>query len=634
MALMIERGMMLAQRYCLLEQIDSGGMAYIYSAFDQEEKRRVALKILKPEIAEDPEHVRRFVKEVQAATKLNHPNIIRTYTAGQENGIYYLVMDLIEGKTLKHLIKVNGALPVKYVVNVAKKLCDAMEYAHAKGYVHRDIKPQNVMVDMSGEPYLTDFGIAKNVAQNSITMEDTSIMGSVYYFSPEQARGERADKRSDIYSLGITMYEMLTGEVPFDAESSVAIALKHVNEPLPVPREIMPGIPESVNRIILKATQKDKHFRYKSADSMYDDLALCLDMPEGSYIRYAESPRAVQRREEQHSRHSKRGFLKMALTIGIAAGIILVVVLLASRAVDVSVAKPIHVPNFVGMESQLAKEYAAENGLFVEMETEFSKQYQPGIVSGQMPESGGEIAQGATVQLLVSKGAGEGVVPNVTNFSLTEAKKVLLEYGIKNVTVVEDAEGEIPIGFVMQQTPLPGETYVDAEGVTLRVKISPEEFKVVVPGVTGITLEESAANLAQRGFEKILVRQQQNDAATARTVHTQEPSEGTEHMTNQPVILTVSEPASMTQYVYEGSFAVDVPSDDSKLYVLLKDAVGGVTVYYLEEEITAQTGRHVLELQLTALLNEREATATKDVVILVNGEQAVAQQVLLKREET
>lgn len=226
---MIDKTRLLAGRYRLLEKIDAGGTAFIYRARDEMTGQIVAVKVLKPELTKNEEFVQRFKKEVQASLKLRHANIIRAYDAGLDNGMYYIVMDLIEGKTLKHLIQINGPLPIKYVVNIAKKLCLALEYAHVKGFVHRDIKPHNVLIDMTGEPYIADFGIAKNIAQNTVTLEDNSVMGSVHYFSPEQARGERADRRSDIYSLGILIYEALTGHVPFDADTSVAIALKHIN---------------------------------------------------------------------------------------------------------------------------------------------------------------------------------------------------------------------------------------------------------------------------------------------------------------------------------------------------------------------------------------------------------------------
>ena len=271
-------GKYIGSRYEILEKIGNGGMATVYKAKCHVLNRYVAVKVLKDEYTTDAEFIRRFNAEAQSAAGLTHPNIVSVYDVGHEDNIYYIVMELIQGKTLKQIINEDGALPWKWSVNIAMQIASALEAAHKNNIVHRDIKPHNIIITEDGVAKVTDFGIAKAVSNSTITAFGTTI-GSVHYFSPEHAKGGYTDAKSDLYSLGVVMYEMLTGRVPFDADTPVSIALKHMQEKPIEPMKINDSIPFAVNQIIMKAMQKDPSLRYQSATEMIKDLISAFNDP-------------------------------------------------------------------------------------------------------------------------------------------------------------------------------------------------------------------------------------------------------------------------------------------------------------------------------------------------------------------
>lgn len=282
---MLRKGMFLADRYEILEQIGNGGMSDVYKAKCHKLNRFVAIKVLKPEFSQDKNFVSKFRIEAQSAAGLTHPNVVNVYDVGDEDGIYYIVMELVEGITLKKYIEKRGRLPYKEAVSIAIQVANGMEAAHKHHIVHRDIKPQNIIISKEGKVKVTDFGIAK--AASSSTINSSSAMGSVHYISPEQARGGYSDERSDIYSFGITLYEMLTGKVPFDGDTTVAVAVQHIQEEIPAPSEAAEDVPVSVDKIVLKCTQKKTERRYQSASELIMDLKKSLVMPEEDFVKIA-----------------------------------------------------------------------------------------------------------------------------------------------------------------------------------------------------------------------------------------------------------------------------------------------------------------------------------------------------------
>ena len=286
--------MFLADRYEILEQIGNGGMSDVYKAKCHKLNRYVAIKVLKPEFSQDTSFVSKFRVEAQSAAGLSHPNVVNVYDVGEENGIHYIVMELVEGITLKKYIEKRGKLPYKEAVSIAIQVANGMEAAHKHHIVHRDIKPQNIIISKEGKVKVTDFGIAK--AATSSTINSSAAMGSVHYMSPEQARGGYSDERSDIYSFGITLYEMLTGKVPFDGDTTVAVAVQHIQDAIPAPSEIAEDVPLSVDKIVLKCTQKKTERRYQTVSDLIADLKKSLVMPEEDFVKIA--PMYAQQTEQ------------------------------------------------------------------------------------------------------------------------------------------------------------------------------------------------------------------------------------------------------------------------------------------------------------------------------------------------
>ena len=279
---MLREGMFFADRYEIIEQIGTGGMADVYKAKCHKLNRYVAIKVMKSEFSQDKTFVSKFWAEAQSAAGLVNPNVVNVYDVGVENGIYYIVMELVEGITLKKYIEKRGKLPYKEAVSIAIQVANGMDAAHQHNIVHRDIKPQNIIISKEGKVKVTDFGIAK--VASSATINTSASMGSVHYISPEQARGGYSDERSDIYSLGITIFEMLTGTVPFDGDSAVAVAVQHIQDSIPAPSQLVEGIPVSVDKIVLKCTQKKTDRRYQSASELIADLKKSLVMPDEDFV--------------------------------------------------------------------------------------------------------------------------------------------------------------------------------------------------------------------------------------------------------------------------------------------------------------------------------------------------------------
>lgn len=310
---MLRKGMFLADRYEILEQIGTGGMSDVYKAKCHKLNRYVAIKVLKKEFSEDKTFVSKFRAEAQSAAGLTHPNIVNVYDVGDENGIYYIVMELVEGITLKKYIEKRGRIPYKEAVSIAIQVAKGMQAAHTHHIVHRDIKPQNIIISRDGKVKVTDFGIAKAATSSTI---NSSAMGSVHYISPEQARGGYSDERSDIYSFGITLFEMLTGTVPFDGDSTVSVAVQHIQDDIPKPSSVADGIPVSIDKIVLKCTQKKTERRYQDASELIADLKKSLVVPDEDFVKmmpvYGESQDEMKVSAAEKVSESKENDVKSA----------------------------------------------------------------------------------------------------------------------------------------------------------------------------------------------------------------------------------------------------------------------------------------------------------------------------------
>ena len=358
---MLKTGMIIAERYEILGKIGTGGMADVYKAMDHKLNRFVAVKVLKPEFREDATFVKKFRSEAQAAAGLTHPNIVNVFDVGDDEGVYYIVMELIEGITLKEYISKKGKLSVKEATSIAIQVSMGLEAAHSHGIVHRDVKPQNIIISTDGKVKVTDFGIAKAVSNSTITAFGTTI-GSVHYFSPEHARGGFTDEKSDIYSLGVVMYEMLTGRVPFDADTPVSVALKHMQEEPIAAIVANPNIPIAVNDIIMKSLKKDPNLRYQSATAMLIDLKRALKEPQGNFVdnnEYVDAPTQRISTIQDDNRGPKAtakkkenkfvAFVKKHKVLSTIVGLILLFVLSLGTTLGIANAtrtKDVAIPNF------------------------------------------------------------------------------------------------------------------------------------------------------------------------------------------------------------------------------------------------------------------------------------------------
>ena len=418
-------GKYIAGRYEMLEKVGNGGMATVYKAKDSVLNRLVAVKVLKDEYTTDTEFIRRFNAEAQSAAGLTHSNIVSVYDVGHELNIYYIVMELIQGKTLKQIINEDGALPWKWSVNIAIQIASALEAAHKNNIVHRDIKPHNIIITEDGVAKVTDFGIAKAVSNSTITAFGTTI-GSVHYFSPEHAKGGFTDVKSDLYSLGVVMYEMLTGRVPFDADTPVSVALKHMQEKPIEPIKLNPSIPYSVNKIIIKAMQKEPSLRYQSATEMIMDLNNSLKNPEGNFVEEISDSDKTQTiktmPEEKTEIKKKKGFFqkhpKAKIPIIILACILLfVAVVFGTRAImDIGTVKDLQIPELVGKTESEIKELFKNTKFTYEITgEEYKSEVEKGKVISQNPKykSNYTVKENTKFQIVISKGTKIVTMPKV-----------------------------------------------------------------------------------------------------------------------------------------------------------------------------------------------------------------------------
>lgn len=517
-------GRTIANRYEIINKTGVGGMATVYMAKDKVLNRNVAIKVLKDEFTTDDEFVKRFNSEAQSAASLSHPNIVSIYDVGNEDGIYYIVMELVRGKTLKQIITEEGALPWKWSVNIAMQIASALETAHKNNIVHRDIKPHNIIITEDGVAKVTDFGIAKAVSNSTITAFGTTI-GSVHYFSPEQAKGGYTDAKSDIYSLGVVMYEMLTGKVPFDSDTSVSVALKHMQEPPVPPMQINENIPKAVNDIILKAMEKEPMARYQTATEMLRDLSQALKDPNGDFVEEQNFDDGLTRRmgaitddmidearKSENKKKTKKGIAKFFAEHPKAKGpiifLICIILFVASMVITSAVLnatspKDVQIPDLVGKtESEAQEELKALKLNYEKISEDYNTQQEAGLIYEQSPtySLNYKVKEKTTIKVKVSKGTEKVKVPKVAGMTYDEAVKEL-ENNKLLAEKVEETSKEIKEGIVISQ-----ETEANAEAnagdtVKIHVSIGTGIAQVVMPSVLGKTESDARQTLEGKNLK-------------------------------------------------------------------------------------------------------------------------------------
>ena len=553
---MLRKGMFLADRYEILDPVGAGGMSDVYKALDHKLNRPVAIKVLKENLSADRTFVSKFKAEAQSAAGLIHPNIVNVYDVNEENGMHYIVMELVEGVTLKKYIEKRERIPYKEAVSIAIQIAKGMEAAHENHIVHRDIKPQNIIISKEGKVKVTDFGIAKAASSSTI---NTSAMGSVHYISPEQARGGYADERSDIYSFGVTLYEMLTGKVPFDGDSTVSVAVQHIQKDVPRPSTIEADIPRAIDDIVVKCCNKKTERRYQTASELIADLKKSLVIPDGDFVndeplysdetiisreplvddftRSAASVSNVKKNDSNLSddeilddnlllsdsdqllddediddtSNDKLDSIMKWIGIGVVAliVIILLVVLIkvfgnsdknasnknTTAEATTSVDKnQVSVPDLSGLTEDEARTALNKVGLGFKADKEPSSTVAKGKVISQDKAAGTKIAKNTTITVKISTGEENISIPNVVGKKQIEASNILEDAGFK-VAVNQQYSDTVDSGLVISQTPTASTQSIAGTSVTITVSSGAEPAKkATVPNVIG--LSESAARQA------------------------------------------------------------------------------------------------------------------------------------------
>lgn len=537
----------LAGRYELLEKIGEGGMAVVFRAKDRVLSRFVAVKILRPEYTKDQQFIESFRKESQLAASIVDPNIVNVYDVGREGNIYYIVMELVEGYPLSETIKHEAPLDPRRAVAIARQIAMALSTAHRHHLIHRDVKPHNVLLGRDDVAKIADFGIAKVVNNDTLVGEQKeAVMGSIHYFSPEQAKGSGVDERSDIYSLGIVLYEMVTGKVPFDGSTAVEVAVKHMNEAMVPPSHLVPSIPQDVEDIILKATDKNPDNRYNNVDEMITDLSFVKFSKASDYqlelqkrkeegeldFSFLDAPEKPETPEEKRARIREEKAEKKRIREErkakyfhpqrILAAILAIIIAIPLSSVVYNkffnkkeeISEDVAVPNIVEMDYEEAVEFLLDYNLIVEIDMELnSDEYEIGQIISQTPDADNIVKRGSIVKVNISVGPEDSTIPSVIGKTETNAKKILESYGYSLGTVKKANDSQIPKGSVISQDPVKGTAAARGSKVNIVISLGEgsgtttpdtdtnnvsdkgDSYSVVVPkGSTGSKIGEILAD--------------------------------------------------------------------------------------------------------------------------------------------
>ena len=603
-------------------------MAKVYKAKDLVLNRFVAVKILRDEFTTDDEFIKRFNIEAQAAASITHPNIVSVYDVGKEDNLYYIVMELVKGKTLKEIIVEDGALGWKWSVKVAMQIASALETAHRNNIVHRDIKPHNIIITEEGVAKVTDFGIAKAVSNSTITAFGTTI-GSVHYFSPEHARGGYTDAKSDIYSLGVVMYEMITGRVPFDSDTAVSVALKHMQEDPIEPIILKPSIPKSVNDIIMKAMKKDPEERYQNATEIYRDLETSLKNQSGEVSNSLDSREYRTQRvslnyDKKENETAKRNgkfakikkFFEEHPVIKVFTIILICILVFAIAmggtylALSLGRAKEVEMPNLVGLTADEAKAKLDELKLVLDkVEEKYDLEIPEGQVISQKPEfqQGFKVNEGYKFTIVISKGPKIVEMPKLVGLTLDEARNTLREADLEMVDKREYSD-EIEKDIVIRQETEDGKTIEKGEeipaGTKVIVIVSDGIEQVDVPDLSGKTESEAKealknAKLKWKSTDKISDSSKPNGVVVNQSI-------SSNSVVNKDTEITIT--VNEFNEIKSGKITINVKSiggyskqtdeetgEDLKVYVPLKVTVDGEQV--LSETIDTMTTDKSVQIQ-------------------------------------
>ena len=554
-------GKIFNERYKIIRELGKGGMAIVFEAKDLFLDRKVALKMLRPEYVNDKDFARRFRQEAKAVARLSHPNVVNIFDIAKDGEVHYLVMEDIEGSNLKNIIQERGKLPVAEALDIANQICAALVVAHKNNIIHCDIKPANILLTTDHQVKVTDFGIARAASSATMTITDT-IVGSAHYFSPEQARGGEIKTHSDLYSLGIVLYEMLTGEVPFKGDSPIAVALKHIQEKPQKPSLINPDIPPEVEKLVLKAIAKEAAARFSDAAELRESITGILkglnreELAQGEFIPVDDGDTKVMKKvgptnhrrqllseprrlSEQAQAGKSPAWMKWTL-LAMLVGLITVVSLIIfyQSYMDVPV---VPVPDVVGMDFQEAKKAAAQYGLHLEKQSEVHHaEITEGYIISQFPLGGERVRQTRDIMVTISKGPAVMPAPDLINLKLREAEVILDNQNLQIGDLTYQFDENIAEGQVISQDPVPGEELSIEAKINLVISKGAQPVMVLVPNVIGLERGEALRQIVANDLRVGQVKEEMTRRFISNQVVRQQYQPGTELAEGSTVDLTIS----------------------------------------------------------------------------------------------
>ncbi|MDU1011236.1 MAG: Stk1 family PASTA domain-containing Ser/Thr kinase [Finegoldia magna] len=620
-------GKVLGDRYEIIEEVGVGGMAKVYKALDTVLNRYVAVKVLKNEYMEDQDFLRKFAMEAQSAASLTHANIVSVFDVGSSyvdgRKYNYIVMEYVDGKTLKDIIDEKQILPIEDIVNYGVQIASALECAHKNGIIHRDIKPHNMLIDKSNNLKATDFGIARISSSATLTYTST-VLGTVHYISPEQAKGKFIDEKSDIYSLGVVLYQMATGEVPFDAPNAVGIALKHIQDPLVPPINLRHDLPQGLNDIIVKAMAKDPNDRFKSATELKEMLKNYQSYSSDLYEKTTKNPiikendeqpevkEAVYKTPKQSStkdnKNKSKKFMWILLPVLLAA-LVFVAFIFGKKYINKNKQDLVLVPALTGLtENEALNKAKANNLIAVVSEYKTESNVEPGKVLEQDPESSTEVKKGTIIKLVVSKGEEQVSVPNLSNMTIENAKIQLNKLGLEIGEITKENSDNFEAGKIMQQHPDAGTSINKDSKVDVVISLGKKEELVEMVDLIGTDISQASNKLKSIGLNIGNIEKKFSNSYDTNQVIWQQYDAGKKLKKDSSIDVIISKGKKEPEMI-DKVFRISKPVEKGIYTVTIKDETENNIIY--EENHDASEGDIRIKVKVKP---------NNDIKVYINGE--------------